>query len=88
MVVLGVIAFYFESDSLAGFVGEDEVFVDEVLILSIAEVVKFDKLVDRSSWLSWEGAYRNDLESLSRLLYLRRMGDMDRLSARVLLRSK
>ena len=45
-------------------------------------------LVDRSSWLSWEGAYRNDLESLSRLLYLRRMGDMDRLSARVLLRSK
>ena len=42
MVVLGVIAFYLESDSLAGFVGEDEVFVDEVLILSIAEVVKFD----------------------------------------------
>ena len=44
MVVLGVIAFYLESDSLAGFVGEDEVFVDEVLILSIAEVVKFDDI--------------------------------------------
>ena len=44
MVVLGVIAFYLESDSLAGFVGEDEIFVDEVLILSIAEVVKFDDI--------------------------------------------
>ena len=44
MVVLGVITFYLESDSLAGFVGEDEIFVDEVLILSIAEVVKFDDI--------------------------------------------